>query len=217
MKTILTQKLIFKTLTIGIILSLIFILISYIWLKEYSWRGITARDVMKINTQKVLDTPSLPSKFYEVYFTIYPNHKDISMTEELFYMLIDPHKKYDCKCDAIGYLTWNNKNTEFEVNMDDLLSWGGYYKFGFGLEKYATPRKCFDFWINHDIYWNKESRYLNGVEELSQKIFEKSIEILDTDEIIRLITMLKPQYRKGEYFDKRYAVLKSVYDKNSPN
>ena len=101
---------------------------------------------------------------------------------------------YDCRCDEIGYLAWNNDNYNFKFNMDKGV--GRYRQFGYGLQYYTTPKKCFDFWLNSDIIWS--GHYLKSLNELSTINFQKNIENLNQAEIIQLIVCRNLGFTKAK-------------------
>ena len=103
-------------------------------------------------------------------------------------------KHRDCKCDEIGYLAWNNDNYQFKFNIETGI--GKYRRFGYGLQYYTTPGKCFDFWLNNGILWN--GRYLRDINELSTIALKKNIESLNQAEVIQLITYRKLGFNRSK-------------------
>ena len=148
-----------------------------IWLKNYSWKKISTQTEMKDNGLKILNTDKLPDNFYLVYDIIKPLQRNTTMSEQVWKRILMPHIVADCKCDEIGYIAWNNKSLDLNINLENLLKEKGYWKFGFGLEKFSTPQKCFDYWINNDILYN--GKYLKDLNELSIKVLDKKIENLN--------------------------------------
>ena len=135
------RKFLFRSVIFCFLIVCITITSGYFWLKDYSWNEISSENEMKENGLVVLNSPDLPDKFYEIYDVLYPNERNVTMTRQLLNSLVGSHNKKDCKCDDIGYTSWNNDKLNLKFDLGQLLKSRGYWKFGFGLEKYATPKK----------------------------------------------------------------------------
>ncbi len=152
---------------------------------RYSWLSLYTHEEMKYNAEIVASTKPLPENFLKVWDILFPNSRNNGMNNQ-FLSEVNREmlggKISDCKCDEIGYLVWENKISKFKYNMEGV---GKYRRFGYGLEYFTTPDKCFDFWMNNNIYWN--GKYLNSLNELSVICLNKNIDELNQEEIIRLI------------------------------
>lgn len=182
------------------ILLIVFVIISvivsgvaifgYFWISD--WSKISSNDEMKFNAQNINETEKLSPNFYKVWDKLFPDSRNISMTKqsrEEFFHGIGLQKGWkNCMCDEIGYNSWNNHNFEWKYNQKELLQTAGYRRFGFGLNKYSSPDKCFDFWINHDFYFKTEQRYFNGLNEFANILYQRDIHNLSDNEIIEMIT-----------------------------
>lgn len=188
----------------------------FIWLTHYSWSKIASEKEMKENGLEVFNSPNLPDNFYHIYDIVKPNNRKVTMAQQFLSSLTSSHNRYDCKCDDISYLSWNNNNLNLRLDPGQLLKSYGYWKFGFGLEKYATPQKCFDYYINNDIFFKQN--YLQNLNELSKKVLDKELENLKTDEILKLIAWhdaLRISRGRIEFVNQRYLVLKNVYNQKT--
>jgi len=182
-----------KIIRLFIFFTLILILGVYFYLK-FCWLTLYSFDDMKYNANIVNSSPPLPANFLKVWDRLFPNTRNNGMNKQLWSELtseIGNSNFYNCRCDEIGYLAWNHDNYYFKFNMKKGI--GQYRKFGYGLEYYTTPSKCFDFWYNNAIIWN--GKYLKDLDELSEINFKKSIVSLNQLEIIELIV-----YRNIGYF-----------------
>jgi len=209
------RRKILKIIFYSILIGLISCSIGIFWFKNYSWKNISTEKEMIENGLQVLNSPNLPDNFYLVYDIIKPSQRNSTLSEQIWSNILRPHEGKDCKCDDIGYASWNNDNLKLKLSTENLLKENGYLKFGFGIENFSNPKKCFDYWINNNIQFN--GAYLKDLNELSEKIFIKEISLLKTDEIIMLIAW-QDMLRKGrndiEIINKRFKVLKYMYDRN---
>lgn len=165
----------------------------YLFLK-FSWLTLYSFDDMKQNAKIVDSSISPPDNFLKVWDKLYPESRNNGMTKQLWGELtrkLGNSKFHDCKCDEIGYLAWNNNNHSLKFNVDKGL--GKYRQFGYGLQYYTTPAKCFDFWLNNGIIWN--GHYLKDLNELAVINFKKNVAYLNEVEIIELIA-----YRNLGYY-----------------
>ena len=152
---------------------------------------------MKHNARIVDSSASPPVNFLKVWDRLYPNSRNNGMNSQLWSEMtsIFGNKKYrNCKCDEIGYLAWDNNNHNFKFNIEKGI--GKYRRFGYGLQYYTTPEKCFDFWLNNGIIWN--GRYLKDLDELSNITFNKNVEGLNETEIIELIAYRTLSYSRAK-------------------
>lgn len=152
---------------------------------RYSWLSLYTHEEMKYNAEIVASTKPLPENFLKVWDILFPNSRNNGMNNQFLSEVkreVLGGKISDCKCDEIGYLVWENKISKFKYNMEGV---GKYRRFGYGLEYFTTPDKCFDFWMNNNIFWN--GKYLNSLNELSVICLKKNIDELNQEEIIRLI------------------------------
>ena len=200
---------------IGISLVLMAIIIGAFWIVNLSWRNISSEKEMKENANVIMQTSPLPESFYAVYDIVNPDKREKSMFQQTRTELL-PHKSnyhWDCKCDEIGYLAWNNKSLNFHVDLNQLMARGGYLKFGIGLEKYSNSKKCFDLWINKSIYW--KTGYLEDLNTLSKMVVGKELDSLNTEETLHLIAwhdMLNRGVNDSTKAQKRFEILKKQYE-----
>ena len=178
------------------IVSLSIFVVTYFYLK-FSWLTVYSYSDMKYNA-KIVDTSiTTPNNFLKIWDKIYPSTRNNRMTKQLWSGLTRELAKssfYDCKCDEIGYLAWNNNYHNFKFNVDKQV--GKYRQFGYGLTFFTTPEKCFDFWLNNDIIW--KGQYLKNLNELSIINFNKNITSLNQTEIIQLIAFRNLGYTQSK-------------------
>lgn len=184
-----------KILLIGSLISILILLFFIIYLK-FSWLYICSIEEMKLNADIVNNSKSIPKNFIAVYDRIHPYNRSYSMFDQVSSQInpisLRKHfSPYNCKCDEVGYLLWNNKNFKFNGNLTRLIQM--YPEFGFGLERYSSPENCFNFWYQNDILYR--GRYLNDLNELSKLTLKKDLDSLNDDECIKLILIRRQPNR----------------------
>lgn len=162
---------------------------GYSWIND--WSEICSKEEMKFNAQNINKTEKLSPNFYDVWDKLFPDSRNVSMIKQLrgeFLHEIGLQKDWkNCMRDEIAYYSWNNDNFKWKYNYKKLLQKSGYTKFGFGLNRYSSPDKCFDFWINHDFYFRTEMRYFKSLNEFTNILYQKDIQELSDHEIIEII------------------------------
>lgn len=148
----------------------------------HSWRRYCTTDEMAYNVAIINREPSLHPLFYQTWDKLFPGTRHHTMNEELLSELTGRHNK-NCRCDEIGYLSWNNDDFRFKADFGKLI--GNYRPFGYGLQSYSSPEKCFDFWVNHDI--TLQQNYLHSLDDLSLIALQKRVNQLNKDEMAVLI------------------------------
>lgn len=212
-------RIVIKAGVIGMMVTVIAVLVGAMWLFNFSWTKISSNNEMEENGTMVLQSVSFPDAFYQVYDKVKPDQRERNMLEQVRVDVFGNRnvKHWDCKCDEVGYLMWNNKTLNLKANRDLLLEKGGYLKFGIGLEKYANPQKCFDFWLNNSIFW--KGNYLKDLNTLSTTVINKDLDKLNTNEILLLIAwhdMLDRGIDDSLSIQKRYEILKREYQRVKP-
>lgn len=154
---------------------------------------------MKKNAATVNNAKPLPRKFLEIYDKYYPGKRNYTMLDQVlsqnlryFHPFHKPMK--NCKCDESGYIIWENNKFTFKGNLRRLMQM--YPEFGFGLEKYSSPEKCFNFWYQNDILYR--GRYLNDLNELSKLTLMKDLDSLNDDDCIKLIFIRRQPNRNWD-------------------
>ena len=188
-----------KTFRVLFYFALAAILGSFIFSK-FCWLTLYSFDEMKYNAKIVDSSVSPPNNFIKIWDKLYPESRHNGMNKQLlseFTSEFTNSRLYNCTCDEIGYLALDNDNHKFKFNIDKGV--GRYRQFGYGLQYYTTPQKCFDFWINNAIIWG--DHYLKSLNELSILKLKKNVEELNQTEIVQLIT-----YRYLGYYKSRDTV-----------
>lgn len=139
----------------AIILTMLELAYGY-WLVSSRWSLLLSNEEMKFYASEVSKAERPPENFMRVYTAIYPNHLKTSLTQQIFINYTsrfflrqtEIDDKPHCFCD-MTYDIQKLQHTELE-----LLDWDGRLQdleFGFGMEKYTTPEKCFYFVIAHRV------------------------------------------------------------------
>lgn len=203
----------------SIILTVMEIGFAY-WLISSRWYLLMSKEQVIRLTQEVNEAEPLPENFMRVYTAIFPNHVNTSLTQQVFinystrFLLrhTELDEKPHCFCDMV-YDIQKKKHQELED-----IEWDGRLQdleYGFGVEKYSRPDKCFYYVTRYHIA-ELQSR-------LNQKdyahLVDKSVENMNEDELIELIMLLKSRSRysrtrKPERFQKEFAQYKAKVRKH---
>ena len=212
-----------KALKVFIICSIILTVMEIglgFWLFKTRWQLFISKQQMKEFASELTNSEPLPENFLRVYKVIYPKHVDTSLTEMIFFNYVvrlvfrdhDYDSKPHCFCDLIYdiQVTKNDKLRDIE--------WIGRVvdlEYGFGLEKYTTPDKCFRYFINENIRQLEVRLDRN----LYPNFTRDKVASMTNDEIIELILLLKSyerfnRFENPELFEKylheyRNALLKA--------
>lgn len=126
------------------------------WLFSSRWNLLIDREIMKEYAQEVNDAPPVHPKYMEIYEKLFPNHVHttlgqqifINYGERIFLRVTEIDDKPHCACDLV-YDIQVLKNKKLAD-----LQWDGRLQdleYGFGIEKFSTPEKCFDYTTNYFI------------------------------------------------------------------
>lgn len=211
-----------KALKIFIICSIILTVMELgigFWLLKTRWQLYISKQQMREFAQELTDSEPLPENFLRVYKTIAPNHIDASMTEMLFFnyavRLIFRDHDYDskphCYCDLIYDIQVKHNEKLRDVN------WTGRVvdlEYGFGLEKYTTPDKCFTYFMNEHVAQLVKKLNPNQYPNISRD----RIATMTDDEIIELMLLLKShdrfnKFRNPELVEKYHNDYKRILEK----
>ena len=162
----------------------------------------------------------MPPNFLRVYTAIFPKHVNASMSEMIFfnygYRLIfrDPDfdSKPHCFCDLV-YDIQALRNPKLNS-----IIWGGRLKdleYGFGLEKYTTSDKCFNYFMQEQVRFLKSRTDSTSFPALAAK----EVEDMNDDEIIELILLLQSTEKfsrsdNPESFSQKFAEYKVKVEKS---
>jgi len=175
----------------SIILTLMEIGIGY-WLLSSRWQLFITHPEMKAFATELSEFKPMPPNFLRVYSAIFPKHVNASMSEMIFFnygtrlIFRDPDfdSKPHCFCDLVYDIQSQHNPTLHGI------VWGGRLKdleYGFGLEKYTTPDKCFTYFMREQIDYLR-----NRIDSASFPAFAtKQIEEMNDDELIELILLLQ--------------------------
>jgi len=191
----------------SIILTVLEIGIGF-WLISTRWQLFISKRQMKEFAAELTNSEPLPDNFMRIYKVIYPKHIDTSLREMIFFNYVvrfvsrdhDYDSKPHCFCDLVY-----DKQVKHNENLRD-IDWTGRLvdlEYGFGLEKYTTPDRCFRYFINDHI-----NIILSKIDRsLYPNLSRESIASMTDDEVIELILLLKSpekfnRFKNPELFDK---------------
>ena len=205
----------------SVILTVMEIGIAY-WLISSRWHLLVPQPQMTEFAKEVNSAPPLPSNFMRIYTAKFPNHYSTTLGQQIFinygerylFRTHDIDTKAHCFCDMV-YDIQRMRNPKL-----DRIDWDGRLQdleYGFGLEKYSTPEKCFDYVWHYKIdkfkAWANPYYYGNLL---------KPIESYSEDELIELILMLKTRaalnrYDNPQEFERQFKEYKLKLASLEPN
>jgi len=176
------------------------------------WRSEFAVEQMKAYCELINDTPNLPDNVCKIYDKLEPKHRHLTMNRELieiFYGLTISHdnlnQKYSpCRdiyrflelSDLLGTVDWNLRYK--------------HYFFAWGINKFTSPEKCFDY-----VFTNRLNELKRHEERrnLQRDLFSKKLESLSETEILELyLIMIAPtrydRFRNPDILEKKITELK---------
>ena len=200
-----------KVLLIILVFILILFSVIYFWIKN-RWRSEFTVDQMKDFCELINETPKLPDNVYEIYDKLEPNHRHLTMNRELveiFYGLTisqdNLNKKYSPCRDIYRFLEISNLLGSVDWN----LRYNDYF-FAWGINKFTSPEKCFDYVFSirlNELKRQEERR------NLQRECLTKKLENLYENEVLELYLIMKTPSRydrlvNPEILDKKITELK---------
>jgi hypothetical protein len=178
-----------------VILTLLEIGVAY-WLVSSRWHLLLSNEEMKFYASEVDKAAAPAENFMRVYSAIFPNHTNTTLTQQIFInytsRFLLRHTELDDKPHCFCDMTYDIQKKLYP-DLED-IEWDGRLQdleFGFGIEKYTTPDKCF--------YYVMQYRIPELLGQLSPKHYShlqnKSIAEMNDDELLELILLLKSRSR----------------------
>jgi hypothetical protein len=182
----------------SVILTLMEIGVAY-WLISSRWYLLVPKEQMTEFAQEIDAAPPMPENFMRIYEARFPNHYHTTLAQQVFinygerYVLRihDIDTKAHCFCDLV-YDFQRMENPTL-----DAIIWDGRLQdleYGFGMEKYSSPEKCFDYVMNHRI-----ARMRRWADRGLFGFIYKPVEQFTDDELVEMIIMLKSKSRINRY------------------
>ncbi len=196
----------------SIILVLIQIAVGY-WLISSRWSIFLTDAQMVSLARDVNTTPSLPDNFIEMYERLYPNAVHTSMTKQLFVnygtRIVFRRRQIEnlphCACDLVYDIQVKNNQLLADVHWPGRLQ---ELEYGFAVEDFSTPEKCFDYVMQNRISGLRATAGLEFEELLS-----KNVANMRDDELFELIMLVKEKdfnrYKNPKKFEEEFEKLKN--------
>lgn len=194
----------------AIILTVMEIGVGY-WLFSSRWNLLIEREKMQEFAEEVNNATPVHPKYLEVYTKLYPNHVNttlgqqifINYAERYFFRVTDIDDKPHCFCDMV-YDIMEHSNYEL-----DSIEWDGRMQdleFGFGIEKFSTPEKCFQFVTN----WKIANWYNRLDPNKFGHLVNKSLDNYTDEDFMELILIMTTlnevnRYKNPRKFEKKMA------------
>lgn len=170
---------------------LVFLQVAFgYWLISSRWSIFLSDQQMVSLSKEVNEAKPLPDSFIEQYEQLYPNVIHASMAEQLFVNYSSrilfrrkqianlPH----CTCDLVYDIQIKNNSMLADTHWPGRLQ---ELEYGFAMEKFSSPEKCFDYVINHQL----ENLMVSSPE--IQNLLSKDISSMNKDELIQVIMLVK--------------------------
>lgn len=151
----------------------------YWWLST-RWTEYYTETEMKAIAKQINTTPQLPDNFYIAFDQVNPGQRDMTVKQFTFFVvkifLFENVKsaRNNYPCNSI--VTAMNFNNKMPTKYMDLSP----YMLAFGIEKYASEKKCFDYNIGKLDLDSKSKKYLG-----------KSFKDLTVEENVILLRLIK--------------------------
>lgn len=129
---------------------------SYYWVTT-RWKTVLPESKMLALAEEVNSTPELPSLFDETYDKLYPGQRFVTMQENLLHIALSlagaQHHVSRCECSSLSmqsFIRFTDPVRETDDHGKTMMIISGHsqYFLGWGLQKYASPAKCFDYNIH---------------------------------------------------------------------
>jgi hypothetical protein len=175
----------------SIILVFLQVAVGY-WLISSRWSIFLSDEQMVSLSREVNEAKPLPNNFIQQYEKLYPNVIHASMAEQLFVnyssRIIFRRKQIanlpHCTCDLVY---------DIQIKGNSMLAgihWPGRLQeleYGFAMEKFSSPEKCFDYVTNEQL----KNLRLSTPE--TQNLLSKDISSMTEDELDQVIILVKGQ------------------------
>lgn len=161
------------------------------WLFSSRWNLLIDREEMKSYAEEVNQAPPVHPRFMDVYEKLFPNHVHttlgqqifINYGERMFMRVTEIEDKPHCACDFIYDIQVIKHRSLADLQWDGRLQ---DLEYGFGIEKFSTPEKCFDFATNYFINTLRARLDPNKFPHL----VNKSLDNYTDDDFIELIMLI---------------------------
>ncbi len=163
------------------------------------WKKFYTKEEMQNISVDINNSQSLCNKYYVIYDIVFPEKRNSTINRMFFNfcneVLFSTKKTYPSPyVDIYRVLDLQQKIEKIDfksgVRKPGLI-------FGFGISKYTTPQKCFDYM--HDI---------TEVDELAIKLFDKKCGELDNYQMLEVVLKIEyPHFRNNQdAFKRKYNI-----------
>ena len=185
---------------------LLSLLITFMFLYRInnSWkRNMSKYELIKIS-KHINDSPELNDRFYIIHDSIHPRVRHRGALLGLINKIKIAAKEYsyEASIDKKSYSIYPTKSpiewvrlplTQQRILKDTLR---GYW-FEMGINKYTTPEKCFDYYLNNAQFNVTDEYYrtidTTGIHNLSILLFKTELKNLKDKDIIDLVRVIENQ------------------------
>ncbi len=169
-------------------LFLISIITIFLWFK-YAWPGYIDKGQVTVFTEEINNSRSMPGNFYSVYDKLYPNqrHTRIIKTYTIgsLRILLTSKDYRDIMSPTMHLSQRAYINIDYRREMK--IPWASSVYLSFALDRYTTPEKCFDYYVNnYEFLYNQK-----GIDNASSWYYKKTTGSLTDTEIIGLIILME--------------------------
>ncbi len=170
-------------------MSLAFMLISTLFILNFSWLTIASYEDMRWNAEVVEKNGNLPNNILQVFDSLYPKKRFYSMNEDMLYRVYrelnsNGQPNADCRCDELAYLAIYHDSFSFRYKFKVRFITEKAFRFGYGIEYFIKPEFCYNFWLKHDIIYR--GSYIS-LDEYCFLLYNKPLVKLDKEQVIHLL------------------------------
>jgi hypothetical protein len=185
----------------------------YFWISN-RWKSEFTVKQMESYGKIINETVELPENIYRIYDRLEPSHRHLTMNRELFRIIagLTVNKDYlEMNRSPFHDIYWLFEFPDTFSRNDWKIRYNHYF-FAWGLSKFTTPEKCFDYLFTRQI----ENLKMNEsyIKSHSQ-ILNTKLENLTDNEILELYLLLKAptfynKYLHPDRFERRMNELKKT-------
>ncbi|MBL7870814.1 MAG: hypothetical protein JNM78_04315 [Cyclobacteriaceae bacterium] len=160
------------------------------WLISSRWSMFLSHEQMLRLSSEINEAESLPDNFIQLYDQLYPNIINASMAEQLavnygsriLFKRREVTNLPHCTCDLVY---------DIQIKSNSILAnahWPGRLQeleYGFAIEKFSSPKKCFDYVMNYQI-----KNLVTSSSEI-KSLLSKDISSMTEDELFQVIMLVQ--------------------------
>lgn len=188
------------------------------WLISTRWKLFLTPKQMEAFAADINQSEPVPANFKNIYTKIFPQHVHATMADQLFFNYLyryvvrktkdetTPH----CFCSLVSDFQERHNGELKKVTWDSRMK---ELEYGFGLERFTSPEKCFDYVMTKRIQETKAS--LDTI--TFKNLVLKNVNSYTDDELVEFIlltTLIEydqheyKEFRESDFFNEKFTLYK---------